>query len=379
MSVVAGTAAALALTSATAAAETGRFFQPASSPVSVPAGVDRLDAFDIEGDGDADLAVSSGTSNGITIMRNNGAGRYRPTGQSPITVGAPVNDILGRDLTGDGLPDLVVVSTSTDSVYVLKNKGGRRFAVTGGSPVLVSDQPDAIAVADFNGDGARDVAVAHATNPGLVTLLKNNGRGGLKPFGSSPLTAGNKPVGIVAADLAGGPATDLAVSNQQSQNVSVFQNDGSAHFHPTSGSPFFVLGAFPAEIDSGDLDADGDTDLATADSGSGQLSVLKNNGSGVFSEPPSSPESVHLFPLSLAVGNLDGAPGADVAVANFSSSELDVLLNAGTGNLSEAPHSPFATGPNPSGVVIPDVDGDGDHDIVAANENGASLTILENR
>ena len=95
---------------------------------------------------------------------------------------------------------------------------------------------------------------------------------------------------IAAADLDGDGDADLAVANQQSNNVTVFRNNGSANFTEAPGSPE-TAGSFPQDIVAARLDADAATDLAVVNQGSSSenVTILRNNGHANFSSPPPAP------------------------------------------------------------------------------------------
>jgi ankyrin repeat protein len=115
-----------------------------------------------------------------------------------------------------------------------------------------------------------------------------------------------------------------------------------------AGGPLFpgaqyAVGDSPASVAVGDLDGDEGLDLAVANGSSDNVSVLLNNGDGTFAR------RMNYFagdaPSSVAVGDLDGDGWLDLAVANFWDDNVSVLLNRG-------------------GRLPGDVDGDGDVDWV---------------
>src|SRR5208283_6022359 len=84
----------------------------------------------------------------------------------------------------------------------------------------VGMNPDGVAIADFNGDGIPDLAIADAGDNTAEVLL-GNGDGTFQPplvFSVSPNVG---PNGIVAADLNGDSVADLAVSDSGG-NGSIF-------------------------------------------------------------------------------------------------------------------------------------------------------------
>ena len=74
----------------------------------------------------------------------------------------------------------------------------------------------------------------------------------------------------------------------------------------------------------GDLDLDGDGDLAVANAVSDDVSVLMNEGDGVFYAAGTYPADEG--PYSVAIGDLDCDGYPDLAVANLFSDNVSVLL-----------------------------------------------------
>src|SRR4051794_2372420 len=151
----------------------------------------------------------------------------------------------------------------------------------------------------------------------------------------------------------------------------------STNFTEPSTSPV-VVGDTPFAASAGDLDGDGDQDLAVANLATDNVTVLKNGGAANFNQPPSSPESAGDAPRSIAIADFDGDTDQDLAVANSSSANVTVLLNSGSGNFTPAATSPEAAGTGPSSVVAADLDGDGDSDLATANQGTNNVTVLRN-
>src|SRR5262249_26175747 len=117
--------------------------------------------------------------------------------------------------------------------------------------------------------------------------------------------------------------------------------NGDGSFSPAPGSPFATGVTDPFSVAIGDLNGDGNLDLAVANEplGSSSVSVLRGNGNGTFQAAPNFATGTGSF--SVAIGDLDGTGGLDLAVANQLSNDVSVLLNGGT-NLSTVPHTSIA-------------------------------------
>jgi hypothetical protein len=78
--------------------------------------------------------------------------------------------------------------------------------------------------------------------------------------------------------------------------------------------------------------------------------------------------------ISVADVNHDGNP--DLVVANADSGTVTVLLGNGKGQFHEPPGSPFVAGHLPNDIAIADMNGDGNPDLVIADHQSPFLTIL---
>src|SRR5215211_2945101 len=149
----------------------------------------------------------------------------------------------------------------------------RSFAPAPSSPISVGTSPTTVANADFNGDGKVDLAAQNAGS-NTVPVLLGNGDGTFSA--RQDFAVGLKPSSVTSADLNGDAKADLAVSNFGSDNVSVLFNNGSGGFtaaqnFPTGDGPAFVTTAH--FNDDGEVDF---SDLAVANQNSNNVSVLLN-------------------------------------------------------------------------------------------------------
>ena len=167
--------------------------------------------------------------------------------------------------------------------------------------------------------------------------------------------AGDGPVAITSGDLDGDGDLDLAVANDQSDDVSILLGDGAGAFNDAAS---FGAGNGPVAITSGDLDSDGDLDLAVANVFGDEVSLLLGDGAGGFAAPASFVAGDG--PVAITSGDLDGDGDLDLAVANVTSGDVSILLGDGAGGFAAAVS--FAAGDAPRAITSGDLDGDGDLD-----------------
>ncbi len=244
-----------------------------------------------------------------------------------------------------------------------------------GDPQLGNSQY--VATGDFDGDGNVDMVVAYGDS---IALLRNDGAGGF----SSPVDifvgrTGSLPFSIVAAKLDNDDDLDLAIANNYTSDLTILLNDGTGGFQQASGSPILV-GNLPSSVAAGDLDGDGDTDLAVANKHDNNLSILRNNGLARFTlDARKLP--VGGGPNAVVMGRFydDGqgsSGGLDLAVANYKTDNLSIWLNNGQGGFTTRIEIPAGDGP--SGLTTGDLDRDGDQDLIVSNLNSQDVSLLRN-
>ncbi len=153
------------------------------------------------------------------------------------TGSAPYRVVVG-DFNGDGIPDLVSANFNSSSPSTLSLFLGSSNGTFGtASSITVNNEPNFIAVGDFNGDGKADLAVTgYATNE--VYVLLGNGSGGFSPQAIYTQGVGSLIEGIIAADFNGDGITDLALVNNFSATVSILLGAGDGTFG--NGTTFSV-------------------------------------------------------------------------------------------------------------------------------------------
>ena len=236
-----------------------------------------LDVGDITGDGVADLLVVNETSNNVSVLANNGAGVFSPL--ATIPVGAKPYSIHLGHLNGDNLLDFVVANRDSNSVSVVLANGAGAFA----APVHRSTPADPrfAVIGDFDDDGDNDVAVASQDPFGNVRILANDGAANFSTLIDFPLPIELQPERMRVADFDCDGADDLAFANSREDNGNV-QLTGTLSVLITRGAGSFLgpldygVGREPVGLAVADWDRDGDIDVLSADRSSNQVSLLRN-------------------------------------------------------------------------------------------------------
>jgi len=321
-----------------------------------------------------DIAVANSTDATVSVLLGNGNDTFQA--QTTSQVNGPVQSLAVADMNGDGIPDILVTNPADSSVGVLIGVGNGTFE-TVMNPAL-SGAPYGIAVGDFNRDGKPDVIVTQKTAGTATVMLNNTLPTSPLPMGrnlSAPnlsYATGNMADAVTVADFNGDGIPDMAVAFFEDYTVQVLDGNGDGTFGTAAT---YNVGRHPYAIASADLNHDGHPDLVTANEADGTITVLLNNGTGGFTQAPGSPITVGTQPTGVAIKDLndDGIP--DIAVANYGSNTISILIGKGDGTFTPAATPTLPTGTGPYNVVIGDFQGNGKQDIACTNKGSANMEV----
>ena len=343
---------------------------------------------DFNGDGIPDAVVGQLNNNGapgIVVYLGRGDGTFLPGvnyGDNPNLAYVAVGDF-----NGDGRLDIAASDTRDGIVQIFMGNGDGTFnaGASYATDTASSPSPLNVVIGDFNHDGKLDLAIANAA-AGTVGVLLGNGDGTFGNLASYPVT-GFEPQSVTTADVNGDGYLDLLVpgftDGPGAVGVLLANNDNSGTFQAVS---FVTLtGSFPQYVAVGDLNKDGNPDLAiTVENGTfgGDIEIALGNGDGTFQASTEYPStalgsgSIFTDPANIQIVDLDGDGNPDLVYVNDEFGTIAVALGNGDGTIN-APLE-FSTDQFPWGMALADLNGDGAVDVVVANNESGGLSVLVN-
>ncbi len=425
-------------------------------PAGVGAGPAEITVGDVNGDQLRDILVTNRFSGDVSVLLNHAqtpfarALRFRAgTGVSGLeqregtwvvrSLEQPIGSALG-DFDSDGVPDLVVTNSGSNSFSLLRGTGSGGFLNPDPTHTFATGRTPTVVVAGrFNRDPYLDLAILNEGSREIQVFF-GNGAGAFtqRRFAPDP---GHAPTGLSARDVDGRNGLDLLVGNEFGDELRLL-NDGQGTFQPEQSGNSFTLRVADLNDDGRDdfvtvnesrsrvdirvsqrdpteknrddgvlaaeravvvdLNHDGLLDLVVPNKHGNNILVYLGTDDGTFGEEVNQGRGffagtrpVHvtaaylkdeLPPVPLAnFGRAPGDPNLDLVVANEGSDDVTVLLGRGRGaTWTLEPGPRLDTGGNrPVATVVQDVTGprgvpDGIPDIVVSNQ-GSDLDGLPNR
>ncbi|MCB0193206.1 MAG: VCBS repeat-containing protein [Anaerolineae bacterium] len=333
---------------------------------------------DVDGDGDLDLAVANGGLSATdgrqpnhVYLNEDGALQ-----KSPVWTSTEIDQswrVAWGDVDGDNDLDLAVANGCTneecDPNRLYRNDG---LAADDQTPILElmwtsndTDRSLDAAWGDVDSDGDLDLAVANwstnSTDEGAPNKLYLNVNGVLQPDATWVSTEAEQSHAVAWGDVDGDGDLDLAVANRGSPNH-LYLNDGKMLQTTTVWTS--ADSDMSRNVAWGDVDGDGDLDLAVANDIRPTKVYLNENGM-LHSEADWATSTAIDQTWDAAWGDADGDGDLDLAVANLYGGNRIYFNQNGQLDSSPGWHSTASDELNYD-LAWGDMDGDGDLDLATA-------------
>ena len=302
------------------------------------------------------------------------------TGNNPLAV-------LLKDFEGDGRPELANPNMVGGDLQVFQNTSSGTVSFAGPTSTYSGFSPtNGASSADMNGDGKPDVVIG--VGGGFV--VHRNTSGATPAFDGGTFTAfdaftgipggrqmsGGSSSGVALADLDGDGQMDVVVADMDNEAVWLFRNTSAGN--TISFAPAQLLGNVGGlqKVAASDLDGDGKPEVL-ASGYTNRVTIYRNNSTEGQLSFFLAAEINSLAPtFAIAIGDLNDDGRPDIAFSNMGGNYISVALN--NGNLSFGAPQNFTAGLNVEDIAIGDLNGDGRPDLATANSVDDMFSVLLN-
>ncbi|MFT7036242.1 MAG: hypothetical protein ACJA2S_004771, partial [Cyclobacteriaceae bacterium] len=247
----------------------------------------RIEINDMDLDGKPEIIISSSSGNIVDVFNNTSAAGNVSFNTVPIQTTVPGLTISSgldvKDLNNDGLPEIALVDDKNSNIYVINNNSELGSLSFGEITIeTVSGGFQNLRIGDINKDGFNDIVITDRINS-RISILENQTStiGGIISLSSvATISNGiNQPWGLDLGDLDGDGNIDIAISstNTSGSNIQILLGDDPASFS-FLGTSTISTTSNSRNIKIGDLNGDGKPDISLTHkvSGVGDLSVFIN-------------------------------------------------------------------------------------------------------
>jgi hypothetical protein len=277
------------------------------------------------------------------------------------------------DFNNDKYLDIVVANSDTDNVGILLGYGNGTFTNQITYPTGSGSHPYSVVIGDFNKDNQLDIAVAQfGTNSIGVFLGDGNGS-----FASPiSITLGSsRPLSMVTGDFNNDNQLDIVVANYGTSNIAILlgYNDGSFRIKSV-----YEMGydSIPTSLAVADFNSDNQLDIAVVNYGTSTLAILLADGNGTFVMHQYSTGNGS-YPCSVAVGDFNRDNRIDIAIANYGTDNVGIFLGYGNGSFTNTIIQSTGSDSRPQFIAVGNFNNDSKLDIIVANLGSNNVLVLK--
>ncbi len=273
-------------------------------------------------------------------------------------------EIAVADFNRDGADDIAGANRAIDSIGILINRRDGTFATVANYAALA--EAEALKAADLNGDGYADLVFSDPDDSTIGVML-NQGDG---TFGAVNHFNSGEVLDLAIADMNNDDIPDLVAGRGAGNALALFLGTGTGTF--TTGNTY-PLTDQAEDIAAGDLDGDGNIDLAVGNETSAFVSIILGNGDGTLDSEIRIGLSADPLAVALADVNRDG--DLDVITGQYDTRSISILIGNGNGSFaSPVSYSQFN---HVLDLVVDDFNGDGVVDVATVNFIFSEFTNLD--
>jgi hypothetical protein len=329
---------------------------------------------DFNNDNRSDLVVAnSGTGNlGIRFGLNNGT--FGTQIMYSIGIDSHPHYVITIDINKDNHLYIVSVNSKNDSISAIMGYINGSFAAQKMYSSGAGSRPTAVACADLNNDSRWDFVIAN-TGTDTIGILLGYDFTSFQTQMTYSSSNTQKPIGIVVAHLNNDNYLDIVTVSTDSNNIAVVLGYGNGSFGDmmtySTGQ-----GSEPKAVAVGDFNKDRHFDIAVVNYGTSDVGIFLGFGNGCFAPIKTFSTEDDSFPSGIAVDDFDNDGQLDIAVANYGTSNVGILLGYGNGTFAAVETYPMGDDSIPIDVIIGDFNNDDRLDIAVVIYQTSDFGIL---
>lgn len=325
----------------------------------------------LSGTGATTYTWNNGVTNGVAFVPV-----YTPLFATAVnfTPGLHPQAAAGGDIDGDGKTDVVVANYNLNLISVFRNTSSTGIidanSLSAKIDFAAGSGSNHVVTGDLDGDGEIDIIVSNQFSNNISVYRNTSTSGNISLSAKIDFATGNSAQGLAIGDIDGDGKKDIVVTNRLDNTISVFRNTSSPGSISFAAKINFTTGTGPSSAEVSDIDGDGKIDILVTNYNINTMSVFRNtSSSGSISLAAKVDFTTGTSPNSVATGDIDGDGKTDVVVTNLSSNTISIFRNTSTaGNITLTAKVDFATiSSGPVNMAIGDLDGDGKNDIAVSS------------
>ena len=289
-----------------------------------------LTVADVNGDGRLDVIASDRTGNYWNVLTNDGTGTLAQLGANyTLSISAPsIIQVYAGKLDANNSQDVIVDAFGTN-IVIYTNDGIGNFTFVTALPSLFTSARD-LAIADMNGNGTNDLvllpinAIGSSQNGFIVET--NNGAGVFFPWVTNIISSSVFCYSVAVADFNGDGKNDIAVAvNSPTSVVMVFTNNGTGFGGYSTNNVLFDSSSSGVKLIASDFNQDGKQDILISSTPGVGFYIITNSGFGKgFSMALTNTQANAVEFPGVADFNSDGFPDIE---SYITSGSVGVFLN----------------------------------------------------
>jgi hypothetical protein len=329
---------------------------------------------DFNHDNRSDIVIANSGTDNLNITFGLGNGTF--VSQMIYSTGfdSHPQDVITGDINNDNNLDIIVVNSKHDSIGTIMGYGNGSFAAETVHSTGAGSHPSAVVLGDFNNDNRSDLLVVNTDTDSIAMFVGYD-----YALFETPKTYQSAenvgPYVVVTSDFNYDNYLDIAVAFFYSGTVSILLGYGNGSFHD--------MMTYPQEIDStlsalsvADVNKDGNLDIVVADSGTNNILILFGYGNGSFATSMTISTGSNSMPTAIAIADFNKDDSLDIAVINFYSNNVGILLGYGNGSFATITTYPTGFQSHPVAITVSDFNRDDRLDIAIVNRDTSNIGIF---